>query len=261
MNQPYDLSGHHAFVTGASSGLGAHFAQTLAKAGAAVTLAARRVEPMAATVETLTAQGFAAQAVSLDVTDAASIPAGIAKATEDFGPPDILLNNAGVAVTATAIDHSEADWDRVMDTNLKGVFFVAQAFARQLKDAIEAGTRTHGSVINTASITGLQAATHIPAYAVAKAGVVHLTKCLAAEWARDGIRVNAIAPGYIETDINRDFLHGPMGEKLIKRIPQRRVGVPVDLDALILMLAAHSASGFMTGGVYTADGGHTVQPL
>jgi Dehydrogenases with different specificities (related to short-chain alcohol dehydrogenases) len=261
MSQQIDLTGRHALITGASSGLGAHLARTLAKAGAAVTLTARRLEPMAEMAKDMASQGLKAQAIGLDVTDKAAIAPAFAKASVAFGIPDILLNNAGIAVTAPALEQSEADWDRVMDTNLKAVFFMAQAFARSLKDATDTGERVGGAIINTASITGLQAATHIPAYAVAKAGVVHLTKCLAAEWARYNIRVNAIAPGYIETDINRDFLQSAQGEKLINKIPQRRVGAPSDLDGLVLLLASHTAGGFMTGGVYTVDGGHTAQPL
>ncbi|MAJ64187.1 MAG: 2-deoxy-D-gluconate 3-dehydrogenase [Alphaproteobacteria bacterium] len=255
------LEGEHALVTGASSGIGAHMAATLAAAGAVVTLAARRIERLEELRDQLRGQGAQVEAIALDVTDTPSLPDRLAATANALGTPGILVNNAGIAVTRSALDHSEDDWDAVMNTNLKGVFFTAQAFARNLRQAVEAGERKGGSIINTASITGLNPAGSIIAYATAKAGVVHLTKCLAGEWARYGIRVNAIAPGYIETDINRDYLQGEGGQKLTRRIPQRRVGQVDDLDGVLLLLADEKRGGFITGSIYTVDGGHVVQSL
>ncbi|WP_324751392.1 SDR family oxidoreductase [Sphingomonas sp. LY54] len=242
------LEGKRALVTGASSGLGAHFARVLAEAGAEVVLAARnvaRLEALAATI------GPAASQVALDVRDPASVADAIAQA----GPIDVLVNNAGVTTTAPALDQSEDDWASVVGTNLEGGYRVAVAAARAMRE----GGRG-GSIVNIASILGLRQGGQVTPYAVSKAGVIQMTKQLALELARYDIRVNAIAPGYIETDLNRDFFASPAGEALVKRIPQRRLGQLADLDAPLLLLAS-SASAFMTGSVIVVDGGHMVSSL
>lgn len=243
------LRGKRALVTGASSGLGAHFAQVLAAHGAEVILAARRVEALHAVATQVSASG-PAQSVALDVTDADSRAALVAAT----GPVDIFVNNAGLVREGAALRHGEADWDAVMDTNLKGMFFLAQALAPGMRE------RGGGSIVNIASILGLRQAGGVLSYAVSKAGVIQLTKTLALEWARYGIRVNVIAPGYIDTELNRDFWQTDAGKALIMRIPQHRLGQLADLDGPLLLLAS-DASRYMTGTVVTVDGGHVVNTL
>jgi len=243
------LSGKRALVTGASSGLGAHFAALLAAHGADVVLAARRLDALDAVAQKVKTYGRVST-VRLEVTSADSRAAMV----EAAGPIDILVNNAGVVRESTALAHSEADWDTVVDTNLKGMFFVAQALAPGME------ARGGGSIVNVASILGLRQAGGVVSYAVSKAGVIQLTKTLALEWARKGIRVNALAPGYIETDINRDFWASDAGRSLVKRIPQRRLGQLHDLDGPLLLLAS-DASKYMTGSVIAVDGGHLVSGL
>ena len=255
MTDPFDLSGHAALVTGASSGLGRHFAETLAARGAAVAVAARRTEPLTALVRELTARGTHAVAVPMDVTDEASIQVGFATAAAALGPIDLLVNNAGISIVRPSIELTAADWDAVVDTNLRGAWLVAQTAARALITA-----RKSGRIINIASIVGQRAIGQLVPYAAAKAGLLHLTRVLAMEWARHHIQVNAIAPGYIETEINRDFWQTPAGKQLIERIPQRRIGQPSDLDGALLLLAS-DAGAFMTGATITVDGGHTVSSL
>jgi NAD(P)-dependent dehydrogenase (short-subunit alcohol dehydrogenase family) len=244
------LLGKRALVTGASSGLGAHFAQLLASQGADVVLLARRVEALNAVAKKARAHGHSVETIALDVTDSAS-RAGLADAA---GPIDIVINNAGVVREAAALTHTENDWDTVLDTNLKSMFFVAQALAPGMRE------RGGGCIVNVASILGLRQAGGVVSYAVSKAGVVQLTKSLALEWARYGIRVNAIAPGYVETELNQEFWVTDAGKALIKRIPQRRLGQLSDLDGPMLLLAS-DASRYMTGAVLAVDGGHLVSSL
>lgn len=246
-----NLSGRTALVTGASSGLGAHFARVLARAGANVIVAARRVTALDALVGEISAAGGKAQAVALDVTDDARI-------AEVFGALDaldILVNNAGVTMTKSFAEQSPQDWDFVLDTNLRGAAMVGIAAARAMKAK---GTR--GSIINIASILGLRQAGHVSAYAVSKAGLIQLTKSMALDLARDGIRVNALAPGYLETELNSEFWQGDAGKALIKRVPFRRLGQLEELDGPLLLLAS-DASRFMTGSVLAVDGGHLVSSL
>lgn len=250
MTDSQTLAGKSALVTGASSGLGRHFAQVLARAGASVTIAARRVDKLAALAGEIAKDGGAAKVVALDVTDPSSVAAVFA--TEAF---DIVINNAGVAYDGPALKTLEEDWRRVIDTDLTGVFRVAQAAANRL-----VAERRGGSIVNIASIVGLRVAGNLAAYATAKAGVLQLTKSLALEWARYGIRVNAICPGYIETDLNRDFFASDAGQAMIKRVPQRRLGQMSDLDGPLLLLAS-DASGFMTGAEIVVDGGHLISSL
>lgn len=255
MTVSYDLRGHTALITGASGGLGAHFARLLASHGATVVAAARRVELLAALVAELRSAGQRAVAVSLDVTDAGSVARAFELAESEAGLIDVIVNNAGISVTKPALDLEESDWDAVLGTNLRGAWLVAQTAARRLVAA-----RRAGRIVNVASIVGLRTIGQLAPYAAAKAGLIHLTRVLALEWARYDIRVNAIAPGYVETDINRDFWATPGGQRLVARIPQRRIGEPQDLDGAMLLLVS-DAGRFMTGSVIVVDGGHTVSSL
>ena len=245
-----DLSGKSALVTGASGGLGLHFAKLLARRGAEVTLAARRQTALDQARHEIATAGGASKSIQLDVADAASIAEALAGRSFD-----ILVNNAGVSGAGPAASLSEADWDAVLDTNLKGVFLVAQAVARGMRESGRGG-----AIVNIASILGHRVAGGVSAYAASKAGVIQLTKALALEWARDGIRVNALCPGYIETDINRDFFATEAGLNLIRRIPQRRLGQPEELDGALLLLAS-AAGSYITGASIEVDGGHLVSSL
>jgi NAD(P)-dependent dehydrogenase (short-subunit alcohol dehydrogenase family) len=251
----FSLAGQGALVTGASGGLGRHFAGVLARAGARVVLAARRPALLEQAVADLRAEGHAVMATVMDVTEAASVAAAFLQAAEAFGPLSILVNNSGIAVSASSLDLAEEDWDRVLDTNLKGAWLVSQVFARNAKVG-----GTGGTIINVASILGFRVAGHVSAYAVSKAGLVQLTCAMALELARFGIRVNALAPGYIATDLNRSFFKSEAGRAMIARMPQRRLGALEDLDGPLLLLAS-GASRYMTGSTITVDGGHLVSSL
>jgi NAD(P)-dependent dehydrogenase (short-subunit alcohol dehydrogenase family) len=251
----FGLSARHALVTGASSGLGRHFAGVLAAAGAKVTVAARREAALAETVASIRDHGTQAQAVRMDVTSASSVEQAFADAEAQFGPVAIVINNAGVTVTRAALDVAENDWDSVIGTNLKGVWLVARHAARRMIHH-----ETGGSIVNIASILGLRVAGGVTPYAISKAGVVQMTKALALEWARHRIRVNALAPGYIETDLNDAFFGSDAGKALIRRIPQRRLGEARELDGPLLLLASDAGS-YMTGSVIAVDGGHLVSGL
>jgi NAD(P)-dependent dehydrogenase (short-subunit alcohol dehydrogenase family) len=245
------LDGKTALVTGASSGLGARFARVLAEAGARVAVAARRMERLEHLAQEIAAAGGLAHAVAMDVIDVASVRAGVAAAEAALGPLDILVNNSGVSVTKRVGDVEEADYDHVMDTNLKGAFFVAQTVGRSMI----AGKRA-GRIINIASAAGLRPLGQISVYSMSKAGVIHMTRSMALEWGRFGINVNAVCPGYIETEINRDYWATDGGKKLVQMLPRRRVGTPADLDGIVLLLAAEQ-SQFVNGAVIAADDGLT----
>jgi len=255
MSKLFDLSGRVALVTGASSGLGAHFAQALGAAGAAVVVAARRADRLASLQAELTKAGIKAAAVDLDVQSGASIAATFDAGEQALGPIDIVVNNAGISIVKPALDMPEQDWDTVVDTNLRGAWLVAQTAAKRWVAA-----KRGGSIVNIASILGLRTIGQVAPYNASKAGLIHLTRALAMEWARYQIRVNAICPGYIETEMNSAFWKTPPGQKLIDRIPQRRIGQPEHLDGALLLLASQ-AGEFMTGSVITVDGGHTVSSL
>ena len=254
MSFSVDLSGRIALITGASSGLGRHFAKVLAKAGASVAIAARRIDALETLRASIEEKGGRAFPVVMDVTSRASVDDAIAAVSAEFGRIDVLVNNAGVASTRTALDLDEAGWDFVLDTNLKGSFLVAQSAARTMKE------RGGGTIVNIASILGERVAGAVAPYAASKAGLVQLTRALALEWARHGIRVNALCPGYIGTDINAEFFASEAGQSMIRRIPMRRLGRPEDLDGALLLLAS-DGSAWMTGSVLTVDGGHLVSSL
>ncbi|MDP3513444.1 MAG: SDR family oxidoreductase [Sulfuritalea sp.] len=250
----FQLDGRRALVTGASGGLGRHFAKTLALAGAIVAVAARRDSQLLETVAEIEQAGGRAYAVALDVTNPTSVT-NCFDVIEMFGVPDIIVNNAGVALTAKLLEHTEADWDTVLETNLKGAWRVAREGAQRMISA-----NVPGAIVNVASILGERVAGGVAPYCASKAGLIHLTRAMALELAKDGIRVNALAPGYVETELNRDFLASDAGEKLRSRVPQRRFGCAEDLDGPLLLLAS-DAGAFMTGAVLCADGGHLVSSL
>jgi NAD(P)-dependent dehydrogenase (short-subunit alcohol dehydrogenase family) len=253
MRYPFDLSGRVALVTGASQGLGRRFAAVLAEHGAAVALAARQQDKLRALERAIADRGGRVASVTLDVTDQGSIARAIAAVEDALGPIDVLINNAGVAVSKAVLEQTEADWDQVVDTNLKGAFFTAQAVAKRML-ARAPKPAWGGNIVNIASVLALDVVGHLAPYAASKGGLWQLTRTMALELARHDVRVNALAPGYIVTEINSDFLATDSGERLRKRIPQRRFGTPEDLDGALLLLAS-DASRYMTGSIIVLDGG------
>ncbi len=250
----FSLDGRLVLVTGASSGLGDHLARVVAAAGARVVVAARRIEKLHSLVREITAAGGNARAAALDVTDPASVAACFDEIS-DWGAPDVLVNNAGVTVTKGALHQTIEDYDHVLDTNLRGAWLVATEAARRMV-AAEKG----GSIVNIASILGERVAGGVAPYAISKAGVIQMTKALALELARHRIRCNALLPGYVATDLNRDFLESEQGMKLRARIPTRRFGEMSDLDGPLLLLAS-DAGAAMSGAVVAVDGAHLVSSL
>jgi hypothetical protein len=252
-----DLSGRVAMVTGASSGLGEQFARALSNAGAAVVLAARRLERLKMLRAELEAAGGDAHVVELDVTDPASIRSAVAHAETEMGTIDILVNNSGVSTTQRLVDVTPDDYDYVMDVNTRGAFFVAQEVGKRMiarSRGAAPGTFTGGRIVNVASMAGLRPLSQIGVYAMSKAAVVHMTRAMALEWGRFGINVNALCPGYIDTEINHHHWQTEAGQKLIGMLPRKRVGQPKDLDAVLLMLCANE-SHFVNGAVIAADDG------
>ena len=255
-----DLSGRVAFVTGASSGLGAQFARTLARAGAGVVLASRRIEKLKELRARIEGEGGDAHVVELDVTDHDSIKAAVAHAETEMGSIDILVNNSGVSTTQRIQDVTPEDYDFIFDTNVKGAFFVAQEVGKRMltrSRGAAPGSFTGGRIINIASMAGLKVLPQIGAYCMSKAAVVQMTRAMALEWGRFGINVNALCPGYIDTEINHSHWQTEQGQKLISMLPRKRVGQPQDLDALIVMLASDQ-SHFVNGAVIAADDGFAV---
>ena len=250
-----DLEGKTAFITGASGGFGAHFATLLAGCGCKVAIGARRLTALDAVVDAIRAENGEACRVELDVTRADSVREALAQARSLLGPLDILINNSGISRLAATIEQTEQDWDAVIDTNLKGAFLMSAEAARQMR-----ADGRGGSIINIASVLGVRQAKNVTSYAVSKAGLEQLTKSMALELAQFHIRVNAIAPGYFDTDMNHHMWDTPAGAALIKRIPQRRLGRLEDLSGAILLLASDS-SRFMTGSMIVVDGGHLVSSL
>ena len=255
-----DLSGRVAFITGASSGLGAQFARTLARAGAGVVLASRRIEKLKELRARIEGEGGDAHVVELDVTDHDSIKSAVAHAETEMGSIDILVNNSGVSTTQRIQDVTPEDYDFIFDTNVKGAFFVAQEVGKRMlarSRGAAPGSFTGGRIINIASMAGLKVLPQIGAYCMSKAAVVQMTKAMAIEWGRFGINVNAICPGYIDTEINHHHWQTEQGKKLIDMLPRKRVGNAQDLDALLVMLASDQ-SHFINGAVIAADDGFGV---
>jgi NAD(P)-dependent dehydrogenase (short-subunit alcohol dehydrogenase family) len=252
-----DLEGRVALVTGASSGLGARFARTLAGAGAAVVLASRRVEKLKDLRAQIEGEGGDAHVVALDVTDHQSIKAAVAHAETEMGAIDILVNNSGVSTTQRLQDVTEDDFDFIFDTNVKGSFFVAQEVGKRMLARAKGaapGTYTGGRIINIASMAGLKVLPQIGAYCMSKAAVIQMTKAMALEWGRFEINTNAICPGYIDTEINHHHWQTEQGQKLMNMLPRKRVGKPQDLDALLVLLAS-AESHFINGAIIAADDG------
>ncbi|GAB4035220.1 MAG: SDR family oxidoreductase [Rubrivivax sp.] len=260
MGYDIDLSGRVALVTGASGGLGAQFARVLARAGAGVVLAARRVERLKTLRAEIEAAGGDAHVVELDVTDPDSIKSAVAHAETEMGTIDILVNNSGVSTTQKLVDVTPEDFDYVMDVNTRGAFFVAQEVGKRMiarSRGAAPGTFTGGRIVNVASMAGLRVLGQIGVYCMSKAAVIHMTRAMALEWGRHGINVNAICPGYIDTEINHHHWQTEAGQKLINMLPRKRVGRPQDLDAVLMMLCANE-SHFVNGAVISADDGFGV---
>ena len=254
-----DLSGRVAFVTGASSGLGAQFARTLSGAGAAVVLASRRIEKLKELRAEIEGAGGDAHVVELDVTDHDSIKSAVAHAETEVGSIDILVNNSGVSTTQRLQDVAPQDFDYVFDTNVRGAFFVAQEVGKRMLARAKGsapGTYTGGRIVNVASMLALRVVPQVGVYCMSKAAVVQMTRAMALEWGRFGINVNAICPGYIDTEINHHHWQTEQGQKLIQMLPRKRVGQARDLDALLVMLCSNE-SHFVNGAVIAADDGFT----
>ena len=252
----FKLDGKVALITGAGSGLGRQFAETLSEAGASVVIAARRREKLEETAKLLRARGGHAICLDLDVTDSLSVTNCIRETISEAGVPDILVNNAGIAKQDFLTDISEEDWDAVLDTNLKGVFLMAQAAAKSMINADKPG-----SIINIASILGLRVSKALGSYVAAKSAVVQLTKAMAIEWSRYNIRVNALAPGYFITEINQEqFADGRAEGFLKQRVPLARVGDLREIAGPLLLLASDAGS-YMTGSIIAVDGGHVCSSL
>jgi 3-oxoacyl-[acyl-carrier protein] reductase len=248
----FDLTGRVALVTGASSGLGARFATVLAENGAAVALVARRADRLESLRQKIASAGGRAVAIEADVLDRAAMTRAFDTAEKAFGTVTVLVNNAGIAHADRAVEMSEEKWRRVLSTNVDAVFYWAQEGARRML-----ATGEKGAIINIASVLGFGVAKGVVAYATAKAGVVQLTKALGLELAFKGVRVNAIAPGWFDTEINHDYLDSEEGRKLMRQIPAGRFGADGDLDGALLLLAS-DAGRYMAGATVVVDGGAVV---
>lgn len=250
MSAAFRIDGRCALVTGASSGLGWHFAKVLSEAGAAVALLARRRDRLEELAGQIRAQGGEAFVVTADVRERAAVEAALDEVWRDFRPVDVLINNSGIARSRALLEQTQEDWETVIDTNLSGLWWVGQGVARRM-----AARGAGGAIVNVASTLGIRIATSIPAYVASKAAVIHLTKAMAVELAPHRIRVNALAPGYLATELNSDFFESDAGKALLKRIPARRLADPAELDGPLLLLAS-DASSFMTGSTLVVDGGY-----
>ncbi|MEJ0025411.1 MAG: SDR family NAD(P)-dependent oxidoreductase [Rhizomicrobium sp.] len=252
MIQGHDLNGRVALVTGATSGLGRHFAKVLAGAGAAVALCGRRVERLAEVKAEIESAGGRATTIPLDVTDAAAIAPAIDAAEATLGPIDILVNNAGLSVLGLAVEISADDFDKVMATNLRGPFLLATEIGRRMIAA-----KREGRIVNIASIGAYRVLPGVTPYCISKAGVAMMTQCLAREWARKGINVNALCPGFIETELNDEWFASDKGKAQIDSFPRRRLAQQSDLDGMLLLLAS-DASRAITGSLLTIDDGQAL---
>ncbi|HET9694051.1 MAG TPA: glucose 1-dehydrogenase [Steroidobacteraceae bacterium] len=245
----FDLTGKRALVSGGGTGLGRQFALTLAGAGAEVVLAARRRDPLEATAAEIRARGGIADCIALDVTDATSVDAALAG---PVGRVDVLINNAGTAGPGSLLEMTEETWDRVLDVNVKGAWLLARAAARQMIER-----NSGGSIVNVASVLGVAVQKWTANYPASKAALLHLTRAMALDWARYGIRVNALLPGYFATEMSEAYLETEPGRAMLKRMPMRRLGEPAELGGALLLLAS-DASRYMTGSSITVDGGLSI---
>ena len=250
MQDIFSTKDKHILITGASSGLGAHMAAMLAKRGARISAAARRIDRLNALVDDIQNEGGEAEAITIDVVDQKSVEAGFRQAKSKFGAVDVVINNAGTAARIPAEDMPADEWHRVIDANLNGAWYVAQCAGRQM---INAGNG--GSIINIASIMAYRQSQGLAAYCSSKAAVDHLTRVLALEWAPHGIRVNAIAPGYIYSEMTEALLASERGQAMIANTPLQRAGRPEELDGSVLLLASE-ASSYINGATIVVDGGH-----
>jgi len=249
-----DLANRVALVTGASAGLGAQFARVLAREGARVAIAARRTDRLAALAAEITNAGGIALPLAIDVASVASIRAGAARVAAEFGPIEILVNNAGISLTKRVEAVEEDEYDALMDTNLKGAFFMAQAAARQMIAA-----KIPGRIVNIASIVGQRTVGQLSVYGMSKAAMIQMTHSMAREWGRHNINTNAICPGYITTEMAADFLPTEAGQRFVASMPRKRFGNPEDLDSLLLLLCSGEAARFINGAIINADDGFTSQ--
>jgi len=249
--QLFDMTGKVALVTGGGTGLGRQFALTLAGAGASVILAARRSEPLQATADEVRAAGSEAYCIAIDVADPASVRSAF-EAIAGIGTLDVVVNNAGAAGGGSLLDTTDETWDRLMGVNVKGAWLVARAAVQQMMARGQGG-----SIVNVASVLGMAAQKGTANYPVSKAALLHLTRAMAVEWARYGVRVNALAPGYFGTDMSDGFLRSERGKAMVQRMPIRRLGNPAELGGALLLLAS-DASTYMTGAVISIDGGLSV---
>ena len=249
-----DLANRVALVTGASAGLGAQFARILAREGARGAIAARRTDRLASLAAEITDAGGIALPLAIDVSDVASIRAGAARVAAEFGPIEILVNNAGISLTKRIEAVEEDEYDALMDTNLKGAFFMAQAAAKQMIAA-----KIPGRIVNIASIVGQRTVGQLSVYGMSKAAMIQMTHSMAREWGRHGINTNAICPGYITTEMAAEFLPTEAGQRFVASMPRKRFGNPEDLDGLLLLLCSGEASRFINGAIVNADDGFTSQ--
>ena len=252
----FSLKGKVALVTGGGTGVGESIAVTLSNAGATVALAARRVEKLKETEANIVASGGVAKSFSLDVSSEESIKKCLDSVTERIGEIDILINNAGTT-TVGLLDQTDADdWDMVINTNLKGPWLLAKEWVSRRKK----NNLTGGNILNISSINGEAPQKGNGVYCVSKAGLSHLTRQMAIECARYGIRVNTLSPGYMRTDINKEFLDSDMGKDFIKRVPMRRYGMPEEMGGPVLLLVSDAGS-YITGLTLIVDGGHLLSTL
>lgn len=248
-----DLIGKRILVTGASSGIGRHFAKMLADRGAHVIAAARRIDALESLAREAAAGPGRIIPVALDVTSTRSIGEALDAAEARVGPIEILVNNAGIAHSARATEIEADDFDRVFDTNVRGALFVAQGVgARMIANKIE------GRIVNVASVAGIAVMPHLTVYGMSKAAVIHMTKCLAREWARYGINVSALCPGYLATDLNAEYRASEAGQKMMHSLPRRRPGLVEDLDAPLRLLIGGEEARLLNGTILTADDGFYV---
>lgn len=244
----FDMTGRTVLITGGGTGLGRQFALTLAEAGATVVLAARRRAPLEEVADTIRRRGGTTHCLVFDVADSSQVEAALSSIAQ-LGTLDVLVNNAGIAAGRSLLEMDEETWDQVLNVNLKGAWLVARAAVKRMIAA-----KVGGSIINVSSVLGSAVQKGTANYPAAKAALTHLTRSMAVEWARFGIRVNALAPGYFATDLSSAYLESPRGQDMLKRIPQRRLGTPEELSGALLLLASR-AGDYMTGSVVAVDGG------